>query len=251
MVCDDLQMKDLAYEMHAYLSDFLKKAAEKYEEEEFFAEYGELPGLDASDYGSGNYDYGRLSQAKVACREVLTRAVADMRMYYENGKNLAMDGGRQFLKCVEEDIRYFLEDFRASYDDYVCLYCEGEARGCAEKLRDEIVDAGIRHYESLNMEGKLDAMIKEVFDQPVEKYWDVWAYFDQCDYEEDDESYCYEIEDAVCNLNDTVRDCYESACGQMEERVRKLYQSALDEMADVLGAGLVRLEETADAENVQ
>lgn len=136
-----LQIKDLAYDMHDCLSDFLEKASEKYEEEETFAECEELPELDASDYGSGDYDYGRLSQAKVSCRDALMHAVTDMRDYYE----------------------------------------------------------------------------------------------------EDDESYCYKIEDVVCSLNDMIRECYVSACGQMDEQVRKLYQSALDEVADVLSAGLVGL----------
>lgn len=236
-----LQIKDLAYEMHDCLSDFLEKASEKYEEEETFAVCEELPKLDASDYGSGDYDYGRLSQAKVSCRDALTHAVTDMRDYYEEGKRKAAAGGRQFLRCVAEDIRLFLEDFTASYDDYVSLYCEGEARVWAEEMQNEIVGAGTKQYESMKLEEKLDEICKDVFDRPVEKYWDVWAYFDQCDYEEDDESYCYKIEDAVCSLNDMIRECYESACGQMDEQVRKLYQSALDEVADVLSAGLVGL----------
>ena len=112
-----LQIKDLAYEMHDCLSDFLEKASEKYEEEETFAVCEELPELDASDYGSGDYDYGRLSQAKVSCRDALTHAVTDMRDYYEEGKRKAAAGGRQFLRCVAEDLRLFLEDFTASYED--------------------------------------------------------------------------------------------------------------------------------------
>lgn len=244
------QLMELAEGLHEYLSEFLEETAERYGEEEILSDREELPEPDASDYGSGSYDYERLSQAKVACKEALVRAINEMRKSYEEGKAQAAKQCEEFLARLEKDIREFANGYQASFDDYVSLYCEGEAKAHAMERREELIGAGemTQWYLDEKVKEQLAAILEEEFEEKAKALWNVKPYFSDCDYDEEDELYCYEMEDALSTLYDAVSESLEAACEKTEERLQELYMSVLDRMANDLSDGLVSLVKTAETE---
>lgn len=244
------QLMELAEGLHEYLSEFLEETAERYGEEEILSDREELPEPDASDYGSGSYDYERMSQAKVACKEALMRAINEMRKSYEEEKAQAAKQCEEFLARLGKDIREFANGYQASFDDYVSLYCEGEAKAHAMERREELIGAGemTQWYPDEKVKEQLAAILEEEFEEKAKALWNVKPYFSDCDYDEEDELYCYEMEDALSTLYDAVSESLEAACEKTEERLQELYMSVLDRMANDLSDGLVSLVKTAETE---
>lgn len=234
------QMEQLTDELHSFICDFFYKVSEKYDEE-YNEEYGgeglyeEILEIDASDYGSYSYEHERLSQAKVACKAAIKRAVSDVQAGYAEQKKQMENKCKTFCGRVERDTWSFLDQFQASVEEYVSLYCDGEASIYAETLKTDLMDRKIIERQIFELDRELDVLVREVFDVPSEELWDVQKYFEQCDYDdEDDEQYCYLMEDAVSDLNDSVNSWYEQACGQMEKCMKELYLSVFDGIASEL-----------------
>lgn len=230
------QMEQLTDELHSFIGDFLYKISLAYDEE-YDGEglYEEIPEIDASDYGNYRYDYERLSQAKVACKDAIKRAIADMQAGYTEQKEEMENKCNTFLDRVGRDTWSFFDQFQASFVEYASLYCDGEAEIYAETLKANLMDRKIIEKPISEMERKRDVLVSEVFDVPAENLWDVQKYFEQCDYDdEDDEQYCYLMEDAVSDLNDSVNSWYEQACSKMEECIKELYFSVFDGIASEL-----------------
>lgn len=247
------QMRELAEGLHKYLSEFLEETAERYGEEEILSDREELSEPDASDYGSGSYEFERMSQAKVACKESLMRAINEMRKSYEEEKAQAAKQCGEFLSRLEKDIREFAKGYQASFDDYVSLYCEGEAKAYAVERREELTGAGkmTQWYPAEKVKEQLAAILKEEFEEKTKELWDVKAYFSECGYDEEDELYCYEMEDALSELYEAARESFEAACRMTEGRMLDLYTEVLDQMANDLSDGLVGLVRISEKEHVQ
>lgn len=244
------QLAQLAEGLHEYLSEFLEETAEQYEAEEILSDQDEPLEPIASDYGSGEYDYERLSQAKVACKEALVRAINEMRKSYEEGKAQAAKQCEEFLLRMEKDIREFVKGYQASFDDYVSLYCEGEAKAYVMERREELTGAEkmARWYPAEDKKERLAAILKEEFEEKAQKLWDVKTYFSECDYDEDDDLYCYEMGEALSELYDASREIFEAACEKTKERMQELYTAVFDEMANDISDGLVALVKAAETE---
>lgn len=247
------QMTQLAGDLHDYLSEFLEETADRYGEEEIFSDYEELPEPNVSDYGSGGYDYVRLSQAKVACKEAMTRAVNDMRESYAAGRDWAAEQGRQFLARMGKDIQKFSEEYQESFDDYVSLYCEGEAKAYAMESREELTGIGkvAKWYPAEKIKGQFAAILREEFEEKAQSLWAVKAYFSKCDYDGQEERYCYEMDDALYALYDAAGGSLKAAFAKTEQRMQELYMAVLDELADDLSTGLIGLVRISEKEHVQ
>lgn len=247
------QMTQLAGDLHDYFSEFLEETAERYGKEEIFFGYEELPEPSASDYGSGSYDYERLSQAKVACKEAMTRAVNDMRESYAAGRNWAAEQGRQFLARMEKDIQKFSEGYQASFGDYVSLYCEGEAKAYAMEIKGELTGTGkvANWYPAEKIKGQFAEILREEFEEKAQSLWEVKEYFSKCGYDGKEERYCYEMDDALYALYDAAGGSLKTAFAKIEQRMQALYTAVFDEMANDLSDGLVGLVRISEKEHVR
>lgn len=239
------QMTALAEDLYGCIRDFVEKAEERYGEEEILGELDDMAELYTADYGSNSYDFERLSQAKVACKEAVKKAVSDARQNLEKGKSAAVELCTQFVERMGRDIQKFLREYKDSFDEYVSLDCEGEAESFAGSQKDAITN-GRKIYAGLDVKQGLASLIEELFGGASAEILDVKKYFEDCKYDEDDEYYCYDADEAVESLDEDVRDYYEAACGKLEAGMSALYQSVLYKLASGLAENLIGLVQTGE-----
>ncbi len=237
------QIVCLAEDMWECIKDFIEKSVEKYDGKEILDGHDYIQDIDINDYGSYSYDYERLSQAKVACKEAVKKAVSDARRNFAEGKAGVAELCSQFLDEMDSDIRSFLQKYSSSYDDYVSLDCEEEAESFAQKQKNSIVDVE-KAYNGLDARQALDSLMEELFDSAFAEKINVKKYFEECEYSEDDEFYCYDAEEVLKSLNGDTRDLFETACEELEGDIVDLYSSILYSLASKLSEKLGELVQT-------
>lgn len=237
------QMTGLAKDLYGCIRDFVEKAEERYGEEEILEDLDCIEELDIADYRSNSYDYERLSQAKVACKEALRKAISDARQNLEEGKAAAAQLCGQFLDRMDSDIRKFLKEYSDSFDDYVSLECEGEAEGFAWRQKSAVTD-GWEIYADLGIRQELASLMDKLLDRTFVDALDVKRYFEECRYDDDCESFCYDADEAIESLDEAVRELYQTACIKLEKGMEELYLSSLYDFASELAGNLVGLVRT-------
>lgn len=239
----DLGCRKFAADMDECFMDFLGKAQDRDVEREL-PEYAELTEKAASDYGSGNYGYPAKSKAKLACREALRSAVSHAGADYRKEKDAMVEGCRRFLSGAEGEIFDFIRQLQESIRDYVSLDFEEEEKqeavleACSDILEgNELTQL----YAGLDMMGSFDILIKEIFDSREKNILDADRYLGLCSYEEDDGKFCFEMENAVEELNDKLEDFYSEACENMKEGVADLYHAVTTDFCRIAGEYFLEL----------
>lgn len=239
------QISQFTNDLYGCIDDFLEKTIEKYSDEDIF-EYNEISEVYASNYGSGCYDYERESKAKVSCKEAIKSAINDIRQNFEEEKNNITESCEKFLDNMEKDINKFIQIFQDSFEDYISLDCEGEAEDYVQSIKDSITDGEriLKMYEDLDIIGKFHSFIEEVFDKPTEKLLDVQTYFTLCEYDSDDDLYCYIMDNAIKELNEKIDGQFTDAYEELYREIRTLYQTVLSAFASNMTGSLIMMVQT-------
>lgn len=240
------QLKQLIMDLYECIGEFTDKMLEKYEDKmdemDDYSSY-DVSSVNADSYDSGCYDYERQSQAKVACKKALKEALDKLCQNYEEAKEYFLRQYMQMNSDFSGDVEKFIQDFQDSYADYVSLDCEDEAEGYAEEIKSRVTSKQkiSQMFTELDIEGKYRIVIEKLFNSPLREALNVQEYLEMCEYDEEDDFYCYNLETAVDELNDRVPNLYVEACEQLSDEITDLYQAVLIEFEIRLRTSLLEM----------
>ncbi|MCI8582852.1 MAG: hypothetical protein HFH13_06955 [Dorea sp.] len=123
----------------------------------------------------------------------------------------------------------FIGEFLETYDDYIYLECEDAAEEYISTQKsiffnEETLREKMKPY---NLKNKFAVLVNERFDVPIKGIYDVKQYFSLCTYDEDEESYCYLLDDACDKIYQKVDNFLTAEMDTFPDEVFKTYSGTI------------------------
>lgn len=168
--------------------------------------------VDVADYGSRNYCFVRLSQAKLACKAAVERICEDVQTEMELNKKKQFEkvenNTQRWLDEIREYVEKFIDEFQMSFTDYISVYCDDEEKVSANKIRNKLLSKEklLEMWNTLNLHEKIKTIAHKQYDLDADSCLSMspQSYFELCTYDKDESGiYCYNMETLVARLNGT------------------------------------------------
>ncbi len=237
------EVRSFVDDMIECVDDFIDKLDENYTDVEFDTLYdGEVETLSACDYGDGEYVYPTKAKAKVACKNAVVSAVNDILADYKRSvRNVIAESGDEFRDGIRNDFIKFCRVFNDSFDEYMGLYCSGKSKEYVALMRRKASlgrDNVENSLSAMDLDERFKSTVRELLDNGSASCFDVTELFGMCDYDDDNDSYCYNIDEAIDSINDTFDSYLDDTREQFQEKVRSIYLDTIKEYCSGLKKAL-------------
>lgn len=227
--------------LSAWMILLLKFLPNESEEELYEHQYIDAPC--PTDYDSEVYEHPTKAKAKAACKEAVGAFISDVQESYEEEKDNIVSYAADYFSGLEEAFQEFVGEFLESYDEYASLECEGGVQEyvCRRKL--ELFGEGDlwEKANQVSLQEKLKEVEEKEFSISSKKIFVVKEYFDQCTYEEEDDCYCYNLDEACEKIGYSVNDFLEKAEESFPNNVLKAYTDSIVAFCEELKSRLAEL----------
>lgn len=238
------QVSSFVKSMTECVDDFVSKVS-AYEGEEELYEESDIRYPDPGDYDSGDYVYSTKAKAKTACKEAVEKVINDVKEDYGIERNNIVSYASEYFSGLEESFYGFMHEFSESYDEYASLECDGDAKKyILEKKSEFFSEKGMqKNVAQTDFKSAFNALANEILEIPMKKMLVVKEYFAKCTYEhdEDDEEYCFDIEDVCEKIYDDVTDFLKNAEKTFPNGVLNVYTNIIAAYCDTLKDKLMEL----------
>ena len=206
------------------VDDFIRKIKDYESEEELYICH-ELDCPEPDEYGSYEFEYSTKAKAKIACKKAIQSLMDTVKEDYEEEKEHIVSYAKDYYLELENMFDDFISSFLESYDDYMSLECEDEAEEYISAQKSVFFNEKTlrKEMKQYNLENKFTALVNERFDVPMKEIFDAKQYFSLCTYDEDEESYCYVIDDACDKVYQRVDDFLTAEIDAFPDEVFKAY----------------------------
>lgn len=256
-----------ADELHDFVEN-LRETLEEFDNTEFENEDDELYEYDGSiecdaDYYGGG-GFSTKAKAKAACKEKLTKAIAEVKELYDDAKKELIDATAEYYKDMKRNFPAFLDsEFYESYEALLDVYCTGNTKTYLKDRLWELkkmISSSPGGWEA-DIQKKcyhaFKQLVQEHFDSAEEGAVSLKELFEMCEYDEEgDGEYGFGVDAACESLVDTYEGIIETEVDSFPESVRKAYDEIIGEYVALISEWITELEnpqtkKTRRQENLQ
>lgn len=223
---------DLARFVNSFKSDRLD-----FDFQDLCYDYEDIDEPDPCDYNSNEYDYYMKSEVQSACKEALGDVVNDLKSYFDDLADELKTDSLEKLDDIPGLLHNFADDFSDAYFEYAEDYdfdneTTAYIKSCYEKcFTNSVLDSKINSYK---IEEKAEELFDKSFGDKNIGLDKSKKYRDMCDYDKEDDTYCYDISDAVESMTNDVNAYIGISSIEFKGKVEEFCESVKNDFADYL-----------------
>lgn len=199
---EELDIQEFYDDMKEYFSDYREEVREMTVSEDF-EEFFDVEMYGEPSVRDGEYIYESKAKAKLACKENLEQVVQHYKETLLSCVNEYMEHAMEFINEVNNSYAEFLGDLSEAYDSCASMDCDEEAKKYVMSLKREFFGgdntSGFRG--GFSMEDVEKIVLKD-----LNKRFSIRELLKECDYDEEDDYYCYELNSALHTVTNIVDD---------------------------------------------
>lgn len=229
-------LSEYASDLAEFVSDFSSEGLD-FDFQELCDDYDVVEEPDCDDYDNKEYDYEMKSEVQSACKEALETVAFDLRNSFEEIVGELKNDSLEKLEDVPELFYNFADDFSDAYFEYAEDHdLDDETKAYIKECYENSFSAAALRskIDSYNFDEKAEAVFDKAFGNKNIGLEKSKKYRDLCDYDKDDDSYCYDISDAVEAMTDDVNSYIDNAVFEFTEKIEKLCGSVKDDLVKFL-----------------
>lgn len=229
-------LEEYASALSEYVSSFESEGLD-FDFQELCDDYDVVEEPDCDDYDNKEYEYETKSEVQSACKEALESVTFDLNESFKDVVGELRNYCLEKLDDISELLYNFADDFSDAYFEYAEDYdfddeTQKYIRSCFEdSFSVSVLKSKINSY-------KFGEKAKEVFDKAfgnknigLDKSK---KYRDMCDYDKDDDTYCYDISDAVEAMTADVNRYIDNAVFEFADKIQECCESVMSDFAKYL-----------------
>ena len=206
---EELDIQEFYDDMKEYFSDYREEVREMTVSEDF-DEFFDVEMYGEPSVDDGEYIYESKAKAKLACKEDLEQVVQHYKEILLSCVNEYMDHAMEFINEANNSYAEFLSDLSNAYDSCASMDCDDEAKEYVMSVKaDFFTDNGIYVPKAGFSMGDVEKIVLK----DLNKRFSVRELLKECDYDEEDDYYCYELNSAM----DTITDIVDDFVSEMED----------------------------------
>lgn len=232
----DCSLIEFASDLRRFVNEFNSEDLD-FDFQELCDDYDEVEEPDCDDYGNEEYDYSMRSEVQSACKEALESVTEDLRTSFEDIVDDLKSDSLEKLEDIPGLFHNFIDDFTDAYYEYADDY-DFDAKTQVyiksyfeNKFSISILNSKIQSYR---FEEKAEKIFDTAFGDKNIGLDKSKKYRDLCDYDKDDDTFCYDISDAVETMTEDVNSYLDSAVCEFREKVEDCCKSIQSEFVEYL-----------------
>lgn len=209
---------------------------------------GDLDKLDLDDYDNKEYDYFTKREAKDECKNQIKSAIEDITNELNDKINEIEEFYRDYFDDVEDVLWDLVEDFLLLYEDMenLLLDCSDDLDLIQEneKFKDKMYE--YKNVDSMNI--SLDDAKEDI--KSIKNNWKY--YWEECEYDDDGDYYCYDMEDAIDELQSDAENIIEDLLYKFESDMDldDVLEDRMCEAFEFIGERLDKIKEDISYDDV-
>lgn len=170
---------------------------------EDFRDYFEIEKLDPEDYNSGEYDYQTIAKAKLACKASITEMISEVRYQFVSAVNDYVSHTTDYYSELKHSFDEFISDFSDAYDSCVESDCDVDVETYLLGRKKEFFSIVI---PKMNFDGISSVDVENIIKKAINKRLVARTLLQECDFDKDNDYYCFQLELACNTINSEVED---------------------------------------------
>jgi len=218
----DMEQVASFYEsMKEFFSDYKEELLE-IEMPEDFEDYFEIDELDSDDYNSGEYDYETKAKAKLACKASITEMISEVRYQLVSAAREYVSHTTDYYSELRHGFDEFVSDLSEAYDSCLESECDEDVEKYLLGKKKEFFSVVLPQMDYSGVSGD---DIEKIITKDINKRLVVRTLLQECDYDNDDEYYCFEIGTACDTINSEVESFVSELEENLPEQIYTAYKS--------------------------
>jgi len=216
--------------MKEYFSDYKEEMLDIGISEDF-SEFFEIDELDPCDYNSGEYDYETKAKAKLACKAAITEMISEVRYQLVTAAKEYVNHTTDYYSELKHSFDEFISDLSDAYDSCVESDCDDEVEAYLLGQKKDFFSVVL---PKVNYAGISGEDVESIVTKALNKRLVVRILLQDCDYDDDDEYYCFNLESACDTINLEVEDFVSELEDDLPQQIYSTYRGVFLRALEIL-----------------
>lgn len=227
----DIEQVSMFYEsMKEYFSDYKAEMLDIGISEDF-SEFFEIEELDPSDYNSGEYDYETKAKAKLACKAAITEMISEVRYQLVSAAKEYVSHTSEYYSELKHSFDEFISDLSDAYDSSVESDYDDEVEAYWLGKKKEFFSVV---FPQMNFAGISREDVESIISKALNKRLLVRTLLQECDYDDDDDYYCFDLESACDTINSEIENFVSELEDDLPQQIYSTYRGVFLRALEIL-----------------